>query len=81
MMAAYLGELTKEYMTSTYKINELNIKNAEIQFNDFTLPDRFSYHMDQMNLTTNRLNTNNDRVVFDFNSRMNAHYEMANLES
>ena len=71
MMAAYLGDLTREYMTSTYKINELSIKNAEIQFNDFTLHDRFSYHMDQMNLTTKRLNTNNDRVVFDFNSRMN----------
>jgi hypothetical protein len=71
ILSNYIAELGRSYLTSTYRADSVVVRNAEFQYNDYTLPDRFSFNMDRLNMTTGEINTDNHRINIFFDSRLN----------
>ena len=71
MMADYIAYFTSEYKVSNYKANSFRLTNGEIFYTDYTLEDKFAYHLDSMQLISENLNSANDRLMVSLYARMN----------
>lgn len=71
MMAGYIQDLVQQYDRNEYKINKLSINGGQCVFTDYTRGDRFRYILDSVQLTSERINSQNDFLNFAINSRLN----------
>jgi hypothetical protein len=71
MLAEYLGSAVKAYLVSSYTTDSIIIRNAAIDYADYSLPEKFVFNMDRMNILTDKLNTKADRIKLNFDTRIN----------
>ncbi|KAF0199159.1 MAG: hypothetical protein FD166_784 [Bacteroidetes bacterium] len=71
MMADYIAYFTREYKVSNYKADNLRLTNGEIYYTDYTLEDKFAYHLDSLQLISENLNSADDRLKVTLDARMN----------
>jgi len=72
MIADYIQTIAKDYVVSNYNADKLSIQNGEVIFTDYTLPQKFTYHFDQLNASTDRVSSNNQNIAITADSRLNS---------
>jgi len=76
MMSSYIQDIVREYDVNNYKINRLRITGGQCIFTDFTHGDKFRYVLDSLNMSSDRLNSNNPFLVFAVKARLNTSGKM-----
>lgn len=71
MMADMLRWLAKDYLSSTYLADKIEMSNSAVEYRDFSLNDKFVFLMDEMHLSTGKLNSTEERFKVSFSSRLN----------
>jgi len=71
IIADYLREYIKDYIVSDYYADHISLRNGAVDFNDFTLHDKFTAQLDSMTMDIDRLNTDNDRLRMQFATSLN----------
>jgi hypothetical protein len=61
-IARYVNVLAKNFFKSPYKIDRLAIYKADIAFNDFSISEEFSVHLNPLTITADSIDKNHDRV-------------------
>lgn len=67
-IARYVKIIAKNFFRSYYKINRLDIKKADLQFNDYSTPEKFSIALNPLNISADSIDKNHSRVKVAFNS-------------
>jgi hypothetical protein len=67
-IADYVKVLAKNFFQSDYKINKLAIYNGCIQFNDYSLMEKFSMEANPLFVVADSVNKNGKRVKVSFKS-------------
>ena len=62
----YIEVLSKNFFRSDYKINRLAIYNGDFVYNDYSLMDKFSLNLKPVNVLSDSIDKNNDRVNITF---------------
>jgi hypothetical protein len=79
MMAGYIRQISKDYIVSNYTAQSAEIRNGNIVYNDYTLEDRFTYDLEEFNITSGRIDSQSDSISFNVSclanrsGRLNAH--------
>ncbi|MFH1120087.1 MAG: DUF748 domain-containing protein [Bacteroidota bacterium] len=76
IMADYIAYFTREYQISNYKANGFRLTNGEVYYTDYTLEDKFQYHLDSLQLVSDNLNSKDDRLVVSLEAVMNTSGQM-----
>jgi hypothetical protein len=71
LMAGYLNDIVKDYVVNSYSANKIVIENGRFIFIDYTLPDKFQYNFDEMNILSDRVSSNGTKIYFEVNSHLN----------
>jgi hypothetical protein len=71
MMAAYIRDLSTNYLLKSYRADQLQLTDGHIIFTDYTLDDKFHYDLDSMSLSSENFNSRNDRILISLASRLN----------
>lgn len=71
IIANYLRQYIKDYIVSDYYADHIAMRDGSVQFDDYTLHDKFTAKMDAMTMDIDRLNTDNDRMRMSFSSKLN----------
>jgi hypothetical protein len=67
-VADYISELAKNFVKSYYKVNRLAVYRGSLEYNDYSVSERFSVGLDPLNITANSIDKNNQRIGFALNS-------------
>jgi len=67
-IARYVKVIAKNFFRSYYKINRLDIKKADLQFNDFSTSEKFSMALNPLNISADSIDKNHSRVKLLINS-------------
>ncbi len=71
IMADMLRWLAKDYLSSTYLADKIEMTNSAVEYRDFSLNDKFVFLMEEMKLSTGKLNSTEERFKVSFSSRLN----------
>jgi hypothetical protein len=58
----YVNDIVKNFLQSYYKINRVDINNADIRFNDFSTREKFTVAADPLTLTADSIDKNHKRM-------------------
>jgi len=64
----YIKILSKNFFQSDYKINRLAIYNGELEFNDYSISEKFSLDLNPISVFADSINKDNKRVNAFLNS-------------
>lgn len=64
----YIETLAKNFFKSDYKINRLDIKNGDFQYNDFTLNEKFTVSTNPITINADSIDKSHKRVFLNFKS-------------
>jgi len=64
VMAGYIKEISRDYIVSNYTAESAEITNGHIVYNDYTLEDRFTYDLEELNLKSGRIDSKGDSLTF-----------------
>ncbi|HWY13103.1 MAG TPA: DUF748 domain-containing protein [Bacteroidia bacterium] len=67
-IAKYVEKLAKSFFKSYYKINRLEISKADLQYNDYSLSEKFSAAADPLFIESDSIDKNKNRVNFALRS-------------
>lgn len=71
VIADYLKELALNLLNSQYRFDQFNITHARLQYNDYSLLQKFSLQADPVTITASDINTNSKRMYFTLKSGLN----------
>ncbi|MHC1775101.1 MAG: DUF748 domain-containing protein [Lentimicrobium sp.] len=71
MIAGYIAYFTNEYKISNYKADSFELTNGELVYTDYTLEDKFLYHLDSLQLHSRNLNSSDERLLISLDAVMN----------
>lgn len=71
LLAGYINDIVKEYVANNYSANKVIINNGKFIFIDYTLHDKFQYNLDTLNVLSDRINSNNTKILFQVSSYLN----------
>ena len=71
MIADYTQDIVKEYVVSNYNADQFLVKGGKMVFTDYTMEDKFQYELDNMNMLSDKINSNNSRIALEVNSTLN----------
>jgi hypothetical protein len=71
MMADYIRAISRDYIISNYTATSVKISNGHIVYNDYTLEDRFTYDLEDLNLQTGRIDSKSDSISFSLSCLAN----------
>lgn len=64
----YIKKLAKNFFHSYYKINHLAINKADLNFNDYSLSEKFAVELSPLTIIADSVNKNNDRANISLES-------------
>src|SRR6185295_19716896 len=67
----YLKELALNLLNSQYRFDQFTITHARMQYNDYSLLQKFSLQADPVTITASDINTNSKRMYFTLKSGLN----------
>jgi hypothetical protein len=67
-IARYVKIITRNFFRSDYKIRRLEIRNANLRYNDFSLSNKFSIGVHPLSITADSINRSDQRVHVYFKS-------------
>ncbi len=76
-IAGYVELLAKNFLNSDYQVNRLLINKANVIFNDYSLPEKFSTGMKNLTVYGDSINRNNKRVNMSVNGEFIPYGKMA----
>lgn len=71
IIADYVKMVAKDYILNSYSADNVELKNMEVDYSDFTLGDQFYMSIDSLNISSSRISSSNDRITANVNSRLN----------
>jgi hypothetical protein len=60
----HIRVLSRNFFNSDYKIGRFNVSNATVEYNDFSINERFSVELNPLNITADSIDKNNKRAEF-----------------
>lgn len=75
LLAHYIRDIAKSYTTSKYSFNSFEMTGGLFEYHDFTLHERFSYTVSEMNINANNIDSDADSVRFDISLLLNEESE------
>ena len=76
-IANYIKVVSKNFLSSPYKINRLAIYKADLRFNDYSLSEEFSAGLSPLSFTADSIDRNHKRVEFFLNSGIKPYGNLA----
>ena len=67
-IARYIKVLGKNFFSSYYRINRLAIYNGDLEFNDYSLSEKFAMGINRLNIVADSIDKNRNRVKVNFKS-------------
>jgi hypothetical protein len=64
----YIKELSKNFFRSNYKINRLAIYSGNLEYNDYSVSEKFAIQINPLYVLADSINKNQKRVNVSFNS-------------
>ncbi|MBU0486364.1 MAG: DUF748 domain-containing protein [Bacteroidetes bacterium] len=61
-IASYIKMLSKNFFRSNYKVNRLEISNGNIEFNDYSISEKFSVNLNPLFLYADSIDKNHKRI-------------------
>lgn len=71
MLAGYLKDIAKTYQINSYAAREFSLTGGHISYQDYTLNDRFSYELEELNIYAGNVNSENEMLNFDLSTTLN----------
>ncbi|MCC6370666.1 MAG: DUF748 domain-containing protein [Bacteroidia bacterium] len=71
IIADYVKMVAKDYILNSYSADQVELKNLEVDYSDFTLGEQFYMNMDSLNVSSSRISSSNERITANVNSRLN----------
>lgn len=71
VLAIYIKLMVDNYNVSSVFVKNIDFNNVELVYSDYSLPDPFTFTIDQAYFTINDLNTNSERLVLNSEMRLN----------
>ncbi len=65
ILTGYIRSISQDYLVSNYTADDLIIRNGHVVYNDYTLEDKFTYDLEQLNLRSGRIDSQSDSISFD----------------
>ena len=75
-IADYVKELAKNFYTSNYKVDKLMIVNGNINFNDFSLTEKFSIQLNPLTIYADSINKLANSINFSIKSGIKPYGDM-----
>lgn len=69
-IGSYIVNLSENFLKSNYQINSLKIDSGNLEFNDFSLPEKFTIELAKINISADSIDRKNDRVNLKLNSQI-----------
>jgi hypothetical protein len=64
IMADYIKQISKDYIISNYTAQDVVIQNGHILYKDYTLEDKFVYDLENLEMSSGRIDSKSDSVAF-----------------
>ncbi len=62
IIADYVKMVAKDYILNSYSADKVEITGTEVDYNDFTLGEQFSVNLDSLDIISNRISSENERI-------------------
>lgn len=72
-IAKLIQQISKNLLTSYYKVGRMAIYDGDIQYNDYTLSEKFAIGINPLNLRADSINKSKDRISVQVNSGIKPH--------
>ncbi len=76
-IADYIRVLSKNFLSSNYKVNRLAIYNGDIKFNDYSLNEKFAIELSPLYFIADSIKKTNKRVNFNLQSSIKPYGDLA----
>jgi hypothetical protein len=71
IMADYIKQISKDYIISNYTAGDVLIHKGHILYKDYTLEDKFVYDLENLEMSSGRIDSKSDSVTFDMSCLTN----------
>jgi len=71
IMADYVKQISTDYIISNYTAKDVLIHNGHIVYKDYTLEDKFVYDLENLEMSSGRIDSKSDSVTFDMSCLAN----------
>ncbi|HVM87768.1 MAG TPA: DUF748 domain-containing protein [Puia sp.] len=71
MMADYIKSIMKDYVASNYNAEQFKVEGGHFVFTDYTHGDKFQYDFDSLNVLSNKVSSDNNRIKLNIRSLLN----------
>jgi hypothetical protein len=71
IIANYVKMVAKDYILNSYSANKVELSNLKVDYSDFTLGEQFFVSIDSLNVNSSRINSENERITANLNTRLN----------
>lgn len=65
IITGYIKTISRDYIVSDYTASNIVIRNGHVVYNDYTLEDKFTYDLEELNLLSGPIDSKSDSVSFD----------------
>jgi hypothetical protein len=71
IMAGYIKTISRTYVVSNYTVSSAEIHKGNIVYNDYSLDDRFTYDLEEFELSSGRIDSHGDSITFSMSCLAN----------
>lgn len=71
MLAHYVVRMANTYKASNFHLDTLSITNADATYNDYTMHEIFRYHLSELNIQADALDSENEKLTAFVNANLN----------
>jgi hypothetical protein len=71
IVAEYVKSIAKDYILNSYSADNVSLKNGTIDYSDFTLGEQFYTRLDSLNISSNRISSENSRITANLSTLVN----------
>jgi hypothetical protein len=76
LLAAYIRDLSENYVVSNYKADSISVSEGTLHFNDYTLDNKFNYLLENLAVNADRISSENENLEFNISSILNTSGKM-----
>jgi hypothetical protein len=76
-LADYIKMLSETFKEDYFRINKFAIQEADIQYNDFSISEKFSMALNPFSITADSIDKNKDKIIIKAKSLIQPHGEIS----
>jgi hypothetical protein len=71
LIASSLKMMAVDFVNTNYHTDSVIVRNGQFEYNDYTLNSPFHYNVSNINITTDKISSNENNLLFKINATLN----------